>query len=555
VTTPDSSGDRWWRTAITYEIYPRSFADGNGDGEGDLAGLTSRLPYLVSLGVDAVWIAPWYPSPLADGGYDITDYRDIHPTYGTLADADTFLRAAHSHGVRVIIDLVANHTSSQHPWFRDALGAGPGSPERDLYLFRDGRGSTGELPPNNWISAFGDSAWTRVTEPDGQPGQWYLHTFAPQQPDLDWECGHVQEEFDSILRFWLDRGVDGFRIDAAPAMGKEPGLPDAAYSDDIRFDSAGWVGNPHWDVDSVHDVLRRWRTLADSYPDGRVFVAEAVVNGPDRLARYLRPDELHTAFNFDYVHADWDPTELRSVIDSTLKALAPIGAPATWALSSHDEIRHLTRLGRHAPWTPMGHRPDTPTDLGLGTRRARAAILLTLALPGGAYLYQGEELGLPEVEDLPESVLQDPVYLRSGGTTRGRDGCRVPMPWAGDKPPFGFSPAGTKTWLPQPGAWKAITVQAQDARPDSMLRLYRSALKLRREIDDLQGEDLAWLPSPDGVLTFQRGTRFSCIVNQSGRPIRLASRPVLASIELDASNTLPPDSTAWTLSADPTHPT
>lgn len=539
----------WWRRAVVYEIYPRSFAD----GEGDLRGLTSRLEYVASLGVDAVWIAPWYPSPLADGGYDISDYRDIHPIFGTLADADAFLDAAHRHGLRVIVDLVANHSSSEHPWFVEALRAGPGSPERERYIFRDGRGLGGELPPNNWISAFGDSGWTRVTEPDGRPGQWYLHTFAPAQPDLNWGSTVVRREFESILRFWLDRGVDGFRVDAAPAMAKRPGLPDAVYSEDLKFDSAGWVDNPHWDVDDIHDILREWRTLADTYDGDRTFVAEAVVNGPERLAKYLRPDELHTAFNFDYVHSDWDAAQLRDVIDGTLAAMRRVGAPATWALSNHDEIRHLTRFGGEDNWAALGQVPHAATDVELGTRRSRAAILLMLALPGGAYLYQGEELGLPEVEDLPESVLQDPVFHRSRGARRGRDGCRVPMPWEGDKPPYGFSPEGTRTWLPQPESWDLLTVAAQDGRPGSMLELYRAALRLRHELDDLAGEDLTWVPStlPEalpitgGVLDFRRGVGFRCVVNMSDYPVPLAGRVLLSSVELDGSGMLPPDAAAW----------
>ncbi len=546
--------DQWWRTAVIYEVYPRSFADGNGDGEGDLAGLCARLTHLVDLGVDALWVAPWYPSPLADGGYDVTDYRNIHPLFGTLADADALLETAHRLGLRVIIDLVANHTSHEHPWFSQALRAGAGTPARNMYLFRDGRGAGGALPPNNWISAFGDSAWTRITEADGWPGQWYLHTFAREQPDLNWDSSHVREEFDAILRFWLDRGVDGFRIDAAPAMAKKPGLPDADYGDEPRFTAADWVDNPHWDVDAVHDVLRGWRAVVDSYPGDRVFVAEAVVNGPHRLARYLRPDELHTAFNFDYVHAHWDPDELRGVITNTLRALEPIGAPATWAMSSHDEVRHLTRFGRDAAGSSRGAKKAMATNLELGTRRARAAILLTLALPGGVYLYQGEELGLPEVEDLPPSVMQDPAYLRSGGAVASRDGCRVPLPWAGHRPPFAFSPDrgdGVRTWLPQPPTWRALTVEAQRGDPSSMLTLYRSALARRRQLAALRDEPLTWLAAPEGVLAFARGQDFRCVVNFSSRPIPLPCHPLLASAALQPPYDLPTDTAAWTAVSDP----
>ena len=293
--------DPWWRTAVTYEVYLRSFADSNDDGIGDLGGLRSRLPYLADLGVDALWITPWYPSPMADGGYDVSDYCDIDPTFGTLDDADALIADAHAQGLHVIIDLVANHTSNQHPWFVAALGAKPGSPGRDRYLFRDGRGPDGHQPPNDWISAFGGSAWTRVTGADGRPEQWYLHLFAPEQPDLNWANPEVQDDFDAIVRFWLDRGVDGIRVDAAPAMAKVPGLPDAGHHVGALFEASTWVDKPHWDVEEVHDILRRWRKIAEQYDGDRMFVAEAIVNGPERLARYLRSDEMHTAFNFDYL--------------------------------------------------------------------------------------------------------------------------------------------------------------------------------------------------------------------------------------------------------------
>ncbi len=508
----------WWRDAVIYSVYPRSFADSDGDGEGDLRGVRSRLGYLADLGVDAVWITPWYPSPMADGGYDVSDYCDVHPTFGTLADADALIAAAHARGIRVIVDMVANHTSEQHPWFEAALRAGAGSAERDLYIFRDGAGTDGELPPNNWISAFGGSAWTRTTDADGTPGQWYLHTFAPEQPDLNWRNHEVLERFDAILRFWFDRGVDGIRVDAAPAFVKDPELPDADYGDDPRFLTATWVGNPHWDVDAVHDVLRRWRAIGDSYPGDRVFVAEAVVNGPERLSRYVRPDEMHTAFNFPFLKAAWGPG-LKAVIDDTLAALAPTGAPATWVLAGHDEPRLVTRYGRAR--TSSVHIADdegTPWDRALGMRRARAAALLLLALPGGAYLYQGEELGLPEVEDIPDRLLADPMWLRSGQTIRGRDGCRVPMPWSGDQPPYGFSGRGVTTWLPQPADWASLTVQAESDDPDSMLRLYRSALRLRRELAEDSADQLSWNPAPPEVLDFTRGTTLRCLVNFSDRP-------------------------------------
>ena len=537
----------WWRHAVIYEVYPRSFADGNGDGDGDLPGLRARLGHLADLGVDGLWIAPWYPSPLADGGYDVSDFQNIHPMFGTLADADALIGEAHAAGLRVIVDLVPNHTSDRHPWFRAALRAGPGSRERARYLFRDGRGPDGAEPPNNWISAFGGSAWTRVTEPDGTPGQWYLHEFAEQQPDLNWTEPEVLDAFDDVLRFWFDRGVDGLRVDAAPALAKAPGLPDADYGPDPRFVSVEWVDNPHWDVDGVHSIFRRWRALADGYAGQRIFVAEAVVSSAERLRRYLRPDEMHTAFNFAFLKSAWSAPALRGVVDETLEALGAAGVPATWVLSSHDEVRVVTRYGR--PTTSSAHFADGAGEISdpeLGRRRARAAALLMLALPGGAYVYQGEELGLPEVADLPDEMLQDPVFRRSGATMRGRDGCRVPLPWSGDRPPFGFCPQGVRPWLPQPEDWAALSVAAQDADPDSVLWLYRNALRLRRETPDLCSDRFRWHESPDGVLAFERGPSVRCVVNISGAPVPLdaALDVMLSSVPIEAG-TLPPDAAVW----------
>jgi alpha-glucosidase len=540
----------WWRDAVVYEVYLRSFADSDDDGVGDIGGLRRRLPHLADLGVDALWITPWYPSPMADGGYDVADYCDIDPRFGSLADADALLDDAHALGLRVIIDLVANHTSEQHPWFRAALAAGRGSPERDRYFFRDGRAGGAE-PPNDWISAFGGPAWSRVREPDGSPGQWYLHLFAPEQPDLDWDHPGVREDFDGILRFWFDRGIDGIRVDAAPAMAKVTGLPDAGHGPGAMFESRTWVGNPHWDVEEVHDILRRWRRIGDSYDGGRLFVTEAVVNGPERLSRYVRPDEMHTSFNFDYLTSPWDAARLREVIDASLAALAPVGAPATWVLSSHDETRHATRFGRPDTGAAIGAgglgmaAAGQTADAALGLRRARAAALLTLALPGSAYLYQGEELGLPEVEDLPEDVLQDPTWERSGHTVRGRDGCRVPLPWEGDRPPFGFASAGVQPWLPQPAQWAAWTAAAQSEDPHSVLSLYRAALRLRRSVPGLRGAPMTWCDTAGDVLAFDRGTAFRCVVNFSAGPLDLGGQGRLLLSSAPCAAGLPPDAAAW----------
>ncbi|MFG2824909.1 glycoside hydrolase family 13 protein [Kitasatospora sp. NPDC048365] len=533
----------WWRTASIYQVYVRSFADGNGDGVGDLAGVRSRLPYLRDLGVDALWFNPWYLSPMADGGYDVADYRDIDPLFGTLAEAQDLIVEAHDHGLRVIVDLVPNHCSDRHPWFQEALAAGPGSAERERFWFAPGRGTDGELPPNDWQSYFGGNAWTRTTDPDGTPGDWYLHLFAPEQPDLNWEHPEVRSEFESVLRFWLDRGVDGFRIDVAHGLAKKPGLPDAGPDPDV-------TDLPYQDVDAVHDIYRSWRKITDSYPGDRVFVGEVWLPTPQQFARYLRPDELHSAFNFEFLCCAWEQEAVRAVVDHTLAAHAEVGAPPTWVLSNHDTIRHVTRYGREDTSFDMGDkRLGAPTDRALGLRRARAAALLTMALPGGVYVYQGDELALGEVEDIPDHLLQDPTFVRSGGTDRGRDGCRVPLPWTPDGGSLGFSPDGSADpWLPQPADWSALSAAAQAADPHSPLNLYRAALRLRRtRLVDLP-EALGWLPSDPGVLAFTRDGSFACLVNFTDRPTALppGATLLLASADLDAG-LLPPDACAWLL--------
>ncbi|HCA85737.1 MAG TPA: alpha-glucosidase, partial [Streptomyces sp.] len=417
-------GPGWWRDAVIYQIYVRSFADGDGDGVGDLRGARERLPHLARLGVDAVWLTPFYASPQADGGYDVADYRTVDPLFGDLDDARALLRTAHRLGLRVIMDVVPNHTSDRHEWFRQALHEGPGSPARARYLFRPGRGPAGELPPNDWESVFGGPAWTRTENPDGTPGEWYLHLFAPEQPDLDWDDAEVRREFDAILRFWLGLGVDGFRVDVAHGMVKAEGLPDIGHGQQARL--IGTQRLPFFDQDGVHEIHRHWRRLLDSYDGERIGVAEAWAPTSERLALYVRPDEMHQAFNFQFLRSPWDAGELRAVIDESLRATGSVGAATTWVLSNHDVVRHSTR-----------YAPDDPEQ---GLRRARAAALLMLALPGSAYIYQGEELGLPEVTDLPDTVRQDPSFLRSDGQDGLRDGCRVPIPWSGTEEPYGFGP-------------------------------------------------------------------------------------------------------------------
>jgi alpha-glucosidase len=532
---------------VTYEVYIRSFADRDGDGIGDVAGLRSRLPYLSDLGVDAIWITPWYPSPMADAGYDIADYRDVDPLFGTLAEAEKFIVEAHALGIRVLVDVVPNHTSDRHQWFRAALASGPGSPERSRYWFRPGRGPKGEVPPNDWLSRFGGSAWTRVPDDTGRPGEWYLHLYAPEQPDLNWDNPEVREEFESVLRFWLGRGVDGFRVDVAHALIKDPTLPDVGYSgDDTVASRTGRIDHPHWDRDEVHEIYRAWRRIAEDFDGDRTFVAEAWVASPERLARYVQRDGLHTAFNFGFLQCPWDATALRRVVEATVGAHATVGAPPTWVLSNHDVVRHVTRYGRaETGWQDARRLYGSPVDMGLGTRRARAAALLLLALPGGAYLYQGEELGLWEVEDLPDHLLQDPAWLRGG---RRRDGCRVPLPWSGDQPPFGFSPedATASPWLPQPAAWCDLTAEAQDGDPDSMLELYRAALRIRRAHPALGEGDLAWDDTPQDVLSFTRAPGFRCVVNLASKPITLGrhQQVLLASARLHGG-WLSADAAAW----------
>ncbi|ARQ72606.1 glycoside hydrolase family 13 protein [Streptomyces marincola] len=536
----------WWRTAVVYQVYIRSFADGNGDGIGDIAGLRARLPYLRELGVDAVWITPWYPSPMADGGYDISDYRGIDPAFGTLAEAEEMIAEAHSLGIRVVLDIVPNHTSDRHRWFEEALQAPPGSPERDRYVFRDGLGPDGAQPPNDWRSRFGGRAWTRVTEPDGSPGQWYLHLFAAEQPDLNWASREVRAEFESVLRFWFDRGVDGFRIDVAHGLAKDPALPDLGLADSMVFDDdRPREKHPHWDLDSVHEIYQTWRKIADSYAGDRLFVAEAHV-ADDRLPLYVRPDELHTAFNFSFLKSAWDAEELREVIDRGVTSLGAVGAPSTWVLSNHDVPRHATRYGRAQTCTHEHDVDPGASDRELGLRRARAAALLMLALPGSAYLYQGEELGLWEVEDLPDEMLADPTWERSGRTVRGRDGCRVPLPWSGSDSPFGFGPKGSKPWLPQPAGWESLTAQTQSGIPASTLELYRSALRLRQGQPGFRGESLRWLDTPKGVLGFERSPALRCVVNFSGEPLPLPKNwGVLLTSDRITGGVLPPDTTAW----------
>ncbi len=530
MTAPAGGHRPWWHAAVFYQVYVRSFADSDGDGLGDLPGITSRLPYLRSLGVDAVWITPFYPSPQHDAGYDVSDYRDVDPRFGSLADADALLAKAHALGLKVVVDLVPNHTSSEHAWFQAALAAEPGSRERARYLFRRGKGRGGAQPPNNWESVFGGPAWERV--PDGE---WYLHLFDTTQPDLDWRNPEVAAMFEDVLRFWLDRGADGFRVDVAHGLVKEKSLRDQRGLVPGRTDLPSDRGarsmvevpeldQPMWDQPEVHDVYRAWHRVLAAYDGDRMAVAEAWTETPESMARYVRPDELHQAFNFAWLLAPWSAGAFAGVIRETLAAVELVGAVPTWVLSNHDVVRHPTRYGGGP----------------VGLARARAATLVMLGLPGSAYVYQGEELGLEEVDVAPE-FRQDPVWFRTGNA--GRDGARVPIPWRGTRPPYGFSPAGTQTWLPMPDDWADRTVAAQRKDPRSTWSFYREALRARRRFLDA-GEDVELVSTRSTVLEVRRGP-LRIVCNCGSRPVRLPPGEVVLSSGPLSDGLLPPDTSAW----------
>lgn len=553
----DAADAAWWRHAVIYQIYPRSFADADGNGIGDLPGARAKLGYLKDLGVDAVWFSPFFVSPQADAGYDVADYRDIDPLFGTLADFEGLLQDAERLGLKIIVDLVPNHSSDEHPWFQAALASPPGSPERERYMFRDGLGDGGWEPPNNWESVFGGPAWTRVTEADGTPGQWYLHLFDTKQPDFNWDNAEVHQEFLDILSFWVERGVAGFRVDVAAGLVKKPGLPDYDGTHDqmnADADVQPTANAPMWDQDGVHAIFASWRALLDTYgePD-RILCAEAWVHPPERAALYVRPTEFHQAFNFDFLECPWRAADYRRVITHSLRVCDTVGAPATWVLSNHDVVRHATRLA-----LPVGERrpngifaTDPQPDLDLGLRRARAGTAMMLGLTGSAYVYQGEELGLPEATDLPDELREDPVYLRTGKEQAGRDGCRVPLPWAAGEPGLGFGPTG-KTWLPQPDSFAPLAADAQDGVEGSTLELYRSLLRLRHERELGLGslsfvEDYA---DPD-VLAFVNTGRNDAyptlvVVNFGAEPVALpAGVEVLVASGPLVDEGVPTDTTVW----------
>jgi alpha-glucosidase len=535
----------WWRQAAVYQIYPRSFADADGDGLGDIRGITAKIPYLAALGIDAVWLSPFYPSPLADGGYDVADYRDVDPRLGTLEDFDEMVAALHAAEIKLIADIVPNHSSDQHEWFQQALAAGKGSPERERYIFRDGLGNDGGKPPSDWVSHFGGSAWTRITEPSGEPGQWYLHLFAKEQPDWNWENPEIREDFLKTLRFWSDRGVDGFRVDVAHALAKdmsEPLRSKPSVADELTPVDGK---DPLFDRDEVHDIYAEWRKVFNEYDPPRTAVAEAWVPASRRMA-YASPEGLGQAFNFDLLRADWDVEQFRSIITNNLSQAEESGASSTWVFSNHDVVRHPSRYGLPAgldygAWL-MADGSEPEVDRIAGLRRARAATLLMLALPGSAYLYQGEELGLFEVPDLPAATLQDPIWQRTGHQRKGRDGCRIPLPWTTEGKSFGFGTNGAH--LPQPDWFGGLSVEAQDGIAGSTLEFYRHALKLRRQLQSY--EDLEWISGTgESTLHFRRPGQWQSITNFGREPLTLPPGKVLISSSRLTTDQLPPDTTAW----------
>ena len=539
----------WWRSAVIYQVYPRSFADSNGDGMGDLPGITSRMGSLSALGIDAIWLSPFMRSPQKDAGYDVSDYKDVDPLFGTLADFDEMVATAHQHGIRVLVDLVPNHTSSEHRWFKAALAAESGSRERGFYHFKDGRGENGELPPNNWLSLFGGPAWTRTTNADGTPGQWYCHLFDSSQPDLNWENPAVQEEFESILGFWLDRGVDGFRVDQPHAMGKAEGLPDHP---DIERAGAGFIEGeaspPMWFQESVHPIFRRWRAILESYPGERAMCGEAYVLPLSFMALWVRPDEFNQTFNFRFLDSMWEAKNIFDSVNESFVAFDGVGAPSTWVLSNHDVIRHASRMGglKGRPTASDGVGPNDPQpDRELGLRRARAATLFTLALPGSMYLYQGEELGLPEHTTLADEFRQDPTFYRTAGKRVGRDGCRVPLPWeSGVGAANGFNTTG-QAWLPQPDVYAEYARDRQEGVAGSTLELYKTAIRLRKELA-LGDGSFAWLAGfvSDQVLGFKNGD-ITVIHNFSAHSLELPAGEIIATSQNGLTTSLDADQTVW----------
>ncbi len=542
-----TGSEDWWRQAVVYQIYPRSFADANGDGIGDLKGIISRVPYLKALGIDAVWLSPHYPSALADGGYDVDDYRNVDPRLGTLAEFDEMIDALHKVGIRVIVDIVPNHSGSGHVWFQEALRSPKGSPARDRYIFRDGKGENGDIRPSELVSHFGPTAWTRITEPDGTPGQWYMHLFAPEQPDFNWDNPEVREDFLKTLRFWSDRGVDGYRVDVAHALVKNLAnghLPERAGYDLslVKHDGTDDL----FDRDEVHEIYKSWRKVFNEYNPPRMAVAEAWVHA-ERRPPYASTEELGQSFNFDMLGAGWNPARIKQIADYNLGEAAKQGTSTTWVLSNHDVIRHATRFGLpndldlfrwYAP-----NRFNAKVDVATGLSRATAMTALLLALPGSTYFYQGEELGLQEHLTIPGEQMQDPQFFRNPEVGFSRDGCRVPLPWARSGASLGFGPGGSH--LPQPAWYVDYSVEAQESKAGSTLELYRKLTKLRRELQT--SEEYVWVKHlfNRNVLHFKRPNGWQSITNFGSKPIKLPKGELLVSTMSLVDGKLAPNSTAW----------
>ncbi|MGP5197370.1 glycoside hydrolase family 13 protein [Arthrobacter rhombi] len=555
----------WWQDAVIYQVYPRSFADADANGMGDLRGVASKIGYLKDLGVNAVWLSPFYQSPQADAGYDVADYRQVDPLFGTLEDFDDMLARAHAEDIRIIVDLVPNHTSDEHLWFQQALAASPGSPERDRYIFRDGQGPAGDVEPNNWQSLFGGPAWTRTTNADGSPGQWYLHLFDTKQPDLNWDNEEVHAEMRSVLRFWLDRGVDGFRVDVAHGMVKAEGLPD--WSEKVSMvqgneEAAAQATPPYFDQEGVHAIYEEWNAVLAEYDGDRMMVAEAWVEPMERIFRYVREGEMQQAFNFGFLLAGWNAQNIVENVTETLAEAAVVAAPPTWVLSNHDTVRHCSRFGLTDPTSfPKGiAAQDEQPDEALGAARGRAAALIMFALPGSAYIYQGDELTLPEHTTLADELRQDPSFFRTQGAERGRDGCRIPMPWTADEPGLGFSavgndagtqaPAAADPWLPQPESYTRYAADQQVGVEGSAFELYRSVLSHRAERELGRGR-LAWAPNnapAEGVLSYTNGT-LQVLANLGTKPVEVPAGMSVLAASGPAVRTehglLSPDAALW----------
>lgn len=546
----------WWRNAAVYQVYLRSYKDSDGDGNGDLNGLRMELRHIAELGCDALWLNPIYLSPQRDHGYDIADYRSIDPMYGTLDDFDCLVAEAHELGLRVIMDVVPNHCSDQHPWFQQALASNDGGPERSRFIIERGEGQTGAQVPNGWQSVFGGSAW-RPIRSDSTPTYWYLHTFDAAQPDFNWRNPEVREEFESILTWWFDRGVDGFRIDVAHGLVKAHPLPRASS---MRTEQLLAEDQGLWNQPEVHDIYRQWRRIACDYPEEKYLVGEVWVADPKQFSRYVADDELHQAFAFDLLVQPWIAHRLKAAIDKAIAQNSRANGPA-WTLNNHDVHRAVTRYGQEqydqAPQPDdmlASARHTGPVDVVLGTRRARAAFALLAALPGTLYLYQGEELGLSEHLDLAPEQRQDPIWIRSKGEQLGRDGCRIPLPWSPHTPTLGFSDCpNAAAWLPQPENYGQLTRDAQQTEPDSMLTLYKRLLCLRKELSDSVSY-VEWIDTDDPqLLAFDNGA-FICLTNTSDDdltvPVDMIDRVLISTQEAD-DRTIPANSTLWVLRRSP----